>query len=655
MPLLTKSRFKLALSCPTKLFYNDSPDYENQKMDDKFLEALAQGGYQVGELAKCYYPGGHDITERGYDIPLDRTNELLKLENVTIYEAAIRHNDCFIRVDILEKKGNSINLIEVKAKSFSGSGTNEFLDNKGFIKGSWNDYLQDVAYQKYVTQKAFPHWNVTAYLMLADKSRTASVNGLNQKFLLKKDEEGNVGVEMVGDTSIEALGNPILSTVNVDDIATRIINDDIYPQKPEIPYEEKIEQWAQSCSNAKKIVSPIGAHCFGCEFQGNDSSKKSGFNECWKHWLGLSDEQLQKPMISQIWNFRRKPTLLEEGVIFIDDVQKEHIGEAKPKKDGTLSNAERQWLQVEKVQNRDDDFYLDVDGMRQLMDSFTYPLHFIDFETSTAAIPFYAGQSPYETIAFQFSHHIMLEDGTIEHKNEYIKLERGEFPNFEFLRELKKALETDNGTVFRFAAHENTVLNQIDWQLQKADYNEVPDKDELIEFINSITHNKKQKRKGGPRDMVDMCQMVKDYFYDPRTGGSNSIKAVLPAVLSRSEFLQDKYSKPIYGRNSQIRSKNFDDGWVWIEHDAEGKVKDPYKLLPKLFKDIDPEEVEKFITDEDLNSGGAALTAFAKMQFTEMTETERKEVIQGLLKYCELDTLAMVMIYEYWMHTIGLK
>ncbi|MFO8021811.1 MAG: DUF2779 domain-containing protein [Perlabentimonas sp.] len=652
MPLLTKSRFKLALSCPTKLYYNDNRDYENQKTEDKFLEALAEGGYQVGELAKCYYPGGHDITERGYDIPLNRTNELLKLENVIIYEAAIRHNDCFIRVDVLEKKGNSINLIEVKAKSFSGNGTDEFLNNKGFIKGSWNDYLQDVAYQKYVTQKAFPHWNVTAYLMLADKSKTASVNGLNQKFLLKKDEKGNVGVEMVGDTSLEALGNPVLSTVEVDDIANRIINDDIYPEKPEIPYEEKIEQWAHSCTNAQKIISPVGAHCFGCEFQGNDSSKKSGFNECWKHWQGLTDEQLQKPMIGQIWNFKRKPILLKEGIIFIDDVQKEHIGEAKPKKDGTLSNAERQWMQVEKVNDGDDNIYLDADGMRSLMNSFTYPLHFIDFETSMAAIPFYAGQHPYETIAFQFSHHIMHKDGTIEHKDEYIKLERGEFPNFEFIRELKKALETDDGTVFRFAAHENTVLNQIGRQLISS---QEPDKDELIEFINSITHNKKQKRKGGPRDMVDMCQMVKDYFYDPRTRGSNSIKAVLPAVLSRSSFLQEKYSKPIYGKNSQIRSKNFDDGWVWIEHDTEGNVKDPYKLLPKLFLDVDPEEVDKFITDDDLNSGGAALTAFAKMQFTEMTETERKEVIQGLLKYCELDTLAMVMIYEYWMHEVGLK
>lgn len=651
MPLLTKSRFKIALSCPTKLYYNDNPLYENQKVEDKFLEALAEGGYQVGELAKCYYPGGHNITERGYDIPLARTNELLKQENVTIYEAAIRYNNCFIRVDILEKQGNNVNLIEVKAKSFKGNGTDDFLTSKGFINGAWNDYLQDVAYQKYVTQKAFPHWNVTAHLMLADKSKTASVNGLNQRFFLNRDAEGNLCVELVGNTSLEVLGTPILSAVNVNDIATQIINDDIYPNKPELPYEEKIEQWANSCTNSHKIVSPVGAHCFSCEFQGNDPSKISGFNECWKHWHNLTDTQLQKPMISQIWNFRRKVTLIEESIFFIDDVQKEHIGEVKPKEDGSLSNAERQWLQVQKVQNNDDEIYLDSDGMQQQMATFSYPLHFIDFETSMAAIPFYTGQHPYETIAFQFSHHVMLEDGTIEHKDEYIKLERGEFPNFDFLRELKRALEKDEGTIFRFANHENTVLNQIGRQLLSS---EEPDKNELLDFIYSITHDKSENREGGSRDMVDMCQMVKDYFYDPRTHGSNSIKAVLPAVLSRSSFLQEKYSKPIYGKNSPIRSKNFDDGWVWIKLDDQGNVKDPYKLLPKLFSDIDPEEVEHFFTDEDLNSGGAALTAFAKIQFTQMSETERNEVIKGLLKYCELDTLAMVMIYEYWQNEIDL-
>jgi len=46
--------------------------------------------------------------------------------------------------------------------------------------------------------------------------------------------------------------------------------------------------------------------------------------------------------------------------------------------------------------------------------------------------------------------------------------------------------------------------------------------------------------------------------------GSNSIKVVLPAVLQTSEYIQNKYSQSIYGKNSTNRSLNFDDGWVWI-------------------------------------------------------------------------------------------
>jgi len=34
------------------------------------------------------------------------------------------------------------------------------------------------------------------------------------------------------------------------------------------------------------------------------------------------------------------------------------------------------------------------------------------------------------------------------------------------------------------------------------------------------------------------------------------------------------------------------------------------------------------------------------MQFTEMTAEERERIKAALLRYCELDTFAMVMIYE---------
>jgi len=652
MPLLTKSRFKLALSCPTKLYYNELKEYENAQKEDKFLEALAEGGYQVGELAKCYFPGGYDIADKGYELPLKKTDELLLKGNVTIYEAAIRWQNSFVRVDILRKNGDNIELIEVKAKSFSGN-ADEFLNKEGAPTSIWNEYLQDVAFQKYIAQKAFPQWKVTAFLMLADKSKKSSVNGLNQKFFLKS-EDGQLKVELNGATSLESLGNPILSCVNVDHIATDIINDAFIKKIEELSYAEKIHIWSNSLVKQEKLITPTGVHCFGCQFQTANLLKKSGFTECWKLQHDYSEEQLSKPLIKEIWNFRGKSKLLEEGVVFIEDVQQEHIGKIEPKKDGTLSIAERQWMQIEKIKNSDDTIYFDEAGMKSKMEEYSYPLHFIDFETSMSAIPFYANQRPYETIAFQFSHHIMYEDGGIEHKNEYIKLERGEFPNFEFVRKLKEALISDNGSIFRFAAHENTILNQIARQLDGVSEYDVPDKLSLIEFIHEITENKDENRKGF-RSMIDMCQLVKDYYYDPRTNGSNSIKAVLPSVLSRSAYLQDKYVQPIYGKNSIIKSKNFDSGWIWIQRDANGNVIDPYKLLPRLFNDVDDDLADSFISEDNINSGGAALTAFAKIQFMQMTETERNLVIQGLLKYCELDTLAMVMIFEYWKELIDWK
>jgi hypothetical protein len=38
-----------------------------------------------------------------------------------------------------------------------------------------------------------------------------------------------------------------------------------------------------------------------------------------------------------------------------------------------------------------------------------------------------------------------------------------------------------------------------------------------------------------------------------------------------------------------------------------------------------------------------------------MSELERKRVATALLKYCELDTFEMVLIYEYWQKEIDAK
>lgn len=184
------------------------------------------------------------------------------------------------------------------------------------------------------------------------------------------------------------------------------------------------------------------------------------------------------------------------------------------------------------------------------------------------------------------------------------------------------------------------------------DASAISDREELCDFIKCITKstNGNIDTWEGSRNMIDMWDVVKRFYYDPATNGSNSIKQVLPAMLNSSDYLKDKYSVPIYGAADGIKSHNFTD-WSWIQLDADLKVRDPYKLLPKMFADIPNGDL--ILSDNDeLNEGGAALTAYARMQFEAMSVYEREELRQALLKYCELDTMAMVMIYEGWREMI---
>ncbi|NLN92561.1 MAG: DUF2779 domain-containing protein, partial [Candidatus Hydrogenedens sp.] len=259
---------------------------------------------------------------------------------------------------------------------------------------------------------------------------------------------------------------------------------------------------------------------------------------------------------------------------------------------------------------------------------------------------------PYEGIAFQFSHHIVEKDGSVRHAGEYLNTTPGSFPNYDFVRELRVQLSKDQGTIFRYAAHENTYLNLIHSQLED-DYRRIPDRRKLCAFIESITKSTGNSTRTweGRRNMVDMCDIVKRYYYHPATRGSNSIKQVLPAVLSSSPGLQKKYAQPIYGAEpgvqGRIPSLNFKD-WVWIKRDNDDNVIDPYHLLPSMFQTVTERDGQLLSNSDSIRDGGAALTAYAQMQFEDMSDYERKELDQALRKYCELDTLAMVMIYEAW-------
>ncbi|GAA4314625.1 hypothetical protein GCM10023115_28180 [Pontixanthobacter gangjinensis] len=644
--LLTKSRFKLALECPNKLYYTRKSEYANQQLEDPFLEALAHGGFQVEELARLEYPEGELIENNDWDYNLlvEQTEVLLERDNVVIFEAAFRYQNLFIRTDILVKTGNNIKLIEVKAKSFDPDDEYLLIGKRGGLVSGWKPYLFDVAFQRYVIHKCHPEWNIKSYLKLADKSKVAKIDGLNQLFRITKQANNRTGIIRKVD-SLEETGGTVLGDIKIDEIVNGI-EAGKYRIYEDLCFEESIKLFSDYYQRDQYLGWPVSWACKSCEFKTTPEQEaeglKSGFKECFQKQLGWKPDDFKKPTSFEIWNFRRGSRLFEEGKIHMDLLDEEDIGlKENPKK---FSGSHRQWTQIEKSRNRDYSAIIFKEELKREMDTWKFPLNFIDFETSMSALPFNKGKRPYEQIAFQFSHHTVSADGTIEHASEYINFEPGKFPNFEFVRELKKALSQNSGSIFRYSNHENSVLNQIYQQL--CDSNET-DKEELKTFIRSITKASGSIAENwiGERNMIDLCEVIKDYYYNLHMGGSNSIKTVLPAALKTSKLLQEKYSKPI--SEIGMSSNNFQEDHSWLQI-KNGEIQSPYKSLPPLFEDWDEEQLDATVSEMgSIADGGAALTAYGKLQYTDMPEEERLEIKNSLLKYCELDTLAMVMIYEH--------
>jgi hypothetical protein len=317
MRVLTKSRFKLGLECPNKLYYTKKKEYADTKATDTFLEALAEGGFQVEELARMHFPSGVLIEGNDWDYQLlwEQTQELLKNENVIIYEAAFLIDGLFIRTDILIKQGDNIELVEVKAKSFIPDDEYLFIGKKGLMVSSWKSYLFDIAFQKHVMQLCFPEWKIQSYIMMADKSKKASINGLNQLFRISRKVVNRTGI-LKKVSSIEETGNSVLSRINISHIVADI-EANKFKYHDSITFNESINQFKEfyqkdEYANWKTSFSA----CKSCEFKSEDDELKSGFKECFSKQHNWTEKDFVKPNIFDVYFFTRGNKLFEEGIYF---------------------------------------------------------------------------------------------------------------------------------------------------------------------------------------------------------------------------------------------------------------------------------------------------------------------------------------------------
>lgn len=607
MRYLSKSDFQVARTCPAKLFYKKS-GYPSLRDEDEYAAFLADGGCMVEAIARLLHPGGIEIGRSGsIEADAARTLKALQSGATTLFEATFLSGSRMARVDILRRHAGRIELIEVKAKSIDSraGAAHPFRGKRGGITAEWRPYIEDVAFQTRIVAEAFPGIPVEPWLWVVDQAKRCALDSIHSCFHLSRPAgKGRPVVTFTGD--VDALRREhFLSAIDVRAEVDEVIGEVAAAAEP----------FAQSIANGlRKLPAGIGVHCRHCEYrcQPETPGALDGFNECWGALAAPDPHILDYYHVSMIGG-RSTPladALVRQGHASLADVRECDL----VNRDGTVGAVpRRQRIQREHALAGSEYFGA---GLRALLDSHSYPLHFVDFETSRSCVPYHSGMAPYEQVAFQFSCHTLASPGATPQHFEWINIADA-YPNAAFARALMRTLG-ERGTVYTWSHHERSVLADI--LRQMADYH-IQD-GQLRAWLEAVVAG------GGALQMVDLCETAQRHYFHPRMRGRLSIKHVLPAVWEANPSL---HIHPEFAR--------------YCRRDGKGALVNPYETLAPL-----PFSSAAGCSEEAVRDGTGAIRAYQEMLYglSRRDPLQKEQWRRLLLQYCRLDTAAMLMIWMHW-------
>ncbi len=642
---LTKSDFKASYDCATKLFYRKN-GYPTNQDDNEYLRFLADGGFMIELAAKAKYPSQHDLVGiRDPQVAYARTIEIIRASaDAVVYEAAALSGLFQARIDILRRRGDTLELIEVKSSSLGADDENNdaespFLNRDGEVLGKWREYLLDVTFQLYVARLAFPEFKVVPRLCVVNKAQRVSDNETLRHFHLTPRDKNrpNDRPTITYTGNLDALAKSSLLTVRAVDRESALLMEEVRARA------DTLASLLQADGTVLRVQVPIADNyrlCRTCEYRfgPNASPARNGFAECWGEMAGNRPHILDLHRVGQIGgrNFQDPvPDLLRSGRASLLDLAGHQLG-------ADSAYTRRRVMQWSHHRGGATEHLPDalVQELVSHQKSPGWPLHFIDFEACDIALPHHPGLRPYERVAFQWSCHTVCADGTLDH-GEWINTQL-QFPNFQFVRSLRARIG-DFGTVYVWSPYEQATLNRVllqigEWiardEAEAVRASGLKNKDELIQLCSWIDRllgpeDAKGKRTQSPR-ICDLHGLALEHYFHPEMLGRTSIKVVLPAVWRQSESLR---SHPWFRK--------------YLQFDAESRPIDPYKTLPALPMGGEGEE------NDAVRNGTGAIRVYQQLLFESGTDAAVQANRERLLlQYCELDTAAMVMIWHHWINGV---
>jgi len=227
--------------------------------------------------------------------------------------------------------------------------------------------------------------------------------------------------------------------------------------------------------------------------------------------------------------------------------------------DFDLTDIQREKVMLQKTQIP----IIDKDAIKETISNLAFPLYFLDYETFGKPYPVLDGYSTNQQIVFQYSLHVMDENGDVQH--------------FEYLG---NDFETATiGLVESMKKNIGPVGSVIVWNesFEKGRNKELgiihPEYNDFLEDVNARIY--------------DLMLIFKKDYMHPDSFGSASIKKVLPVMVPELSY---------------------------------GSL--------------------------EVQDGTMAMSEWERSVQPDLDKDTREQIRTNLLKYCELDTLAMVKIWE---------
>ena len=232
----------------------------------------------------------------------------------------------------------------------------------------------------------------------------------------------------------------------------------------------------------------IGPHCsnpYNCDAWGY----------CWRKQRGIPEYSVFN--ISRLRS-DKKFDLYKSGIVKFEDI-----------KELDKFNASQQ-IQIRSELSKEQ--IIDKEAIKEFLETLSYPLYHLDFETFQQAVPEFVGLSPYEQIPFQFSIHKDDGKGNLEHF-EFLA-EAGADPRYELALNLIKFIPQNACVLAYNMSFEKGVIRRL-----ATNYPQISN--ELMAIHDNI------------KDL--MAPFASKSYYHPKMQGSYSIKYVLPVLVPEFE------------------------------------------------------------------------------------------------------------------------